>query len=68
MVRKKYTTRDMIDIIILAICLFIGGNLFTVTFFIPNNIIGKTLTGVAYVFFLIGLIVIIHCISSRKKR
>lgn len=68
MVRKKYTTSDMIDIIILAVCLCIGGKLFSLSCFIPNNKVGITITAISYLFFLIGLIAIIHCIYSRKKR
>ena len=68
MIRKKYTTRDMIDIIILAIALFIGGKLLTVSILIPNNSVGITITALSYVFFLIGLVALSHCILSRKRR
>ena len=68
MMKKKYTTRDMIDIIILAISLYLGGKLLTISVFIPNNIVGIVITALSYLFFLIALIAIIHCIFSRKKR
>lgn len=66
--RKKYTTRDIIDIIILAIALCIGGKLLTLSVLIPNNIVGITITVLSYMFFLIALIVVIHYIFSRKRR
>lgn len=67
-IRKKYTKQNIIDLIIFAVFITIGGKCLDVNCFIPNNIVGVIITSVSYVSFLIAFIFAIHYIWSRKKQ
>lgn len=65
-IRGKYTKQNIIDLIIFAIFITIGGKFLEISSFIPNNTIGKTITALSYMSFLIALICAVHYIRSRK--